>query len=207
MKSRIYVWVLWLAIFTIVYNLLEGIVSVWMGIEDETLALFGFGADSFVEMISGIGILQMVFRIKNNPDSSISDFEKRALQITGAAFYLLTVGLIAAAVMNIINQHKPETTWRSIIISLISIAVMYWLYYSKIKYGKKLNAAPVIADGRCTLVCIYMSVVLLVSGLIFELTGFGWIDTVGALGLAWFSFKEGREAFEKASGKECCDKC
>jgi len=65
--------------------------------------------------------------------------------------------------------------------------------------GRKLNAEPVIADARCTLVCIYMSVVLLVSSVIYELTGFGWVDTLGAIGLAWFSFSEGREAFEKAA--------
>lgn len=198
MESRYYKWVYWLALFTIGYNFLEGVISVWLGLEDETLALFGFGADSFVEVISGIGILQMVVRIRKHPDSSRTPFEKRALQITGFAFYLLTAGLITGAVINMVNGHKPETTFWGIVISVISLCVMYWLYWSKMKFGKKLNALPVIADARCTLVCIYMSVVLLVSSLVYELSGIGWIDTVGALGLAWFSFSEGREAFEKA---------
>ena len=87
-------------------------------------------------------------------------------------------------------------------ISGISIVVMFFLYRSKIYFGKKLNSEPVIADGRCTLVCIYMSIVLLVSSVIYEITGIGWIDSIGALGLAWFSFKEGKEAFEKAKGKQ-----
>jgi divalent metal cation (Fe/Co/Zn/Cd) transporter len=198
MENIYYKRVFWLAIFTIVYNLAEGILSVLFGIQDETLALFGFGADSFVEVISGVGILQMVIRIRKNPDSSRSRFEKRALRITGGAFYFLAAGLIIGAVLNIIHGHKPETTVWGIIISVISLLVMYWLYRSKIYYGKKLNADPVIADGRCTLVCIYMSAILLVSSLVYELTGFGWIDTIGALGLSWFSFTEGREAFEKA---------
>jgi divalent metal cation (Fe/Co/Zn/Cd) transporter len=102
-----------------------------------------------------------------------------------------------------VQGHKPENTLWGVIISVISLLVMYWLYRSKIYYGKKLNAEPVIADGRCTLVCIYMSVILLISSFIYELTGFGWIDTIGALGLAWLSFTEGREAFEKAEGREC----
>lgn len=208
MENIYYKRVFWLAVFTIVYNLAEGIVSVLFGVQDETLALFGFGVDSFVEVISGLGILQMVIRIRKNPGSSRSRFEKRALQITGTAFYLLVAGLIAGAVFNIVQGHRPETTVWGVIISIISVLVMYWLYRSKLHYGKKLNAEPVIADGRCTLVCIYMSVVLLVSSVIFELTGFGWVDTFGALGLAWFSFSEGREAFEKAGGKECdCDDC
>ena len=197
-ESKYYKWVYALALFTIGYNFLEGVVSVWLGLEDETLALFGFGADSFVEVISGLGILQMVIRIKSHPESSRSSLEKRALQITGLAFYLLTLGLIAGAVINFLKGHKPETTLWGVIISVFSLCVMYWLYTSKMKYGKKLNAQPVIADARCTLVCIYMSVVLLASSLIYELSGIGWIDTVGALGLAWFSFSEGREAIEKA---------
>jgi divalent metal cation (Fe/Co/Zn/Cd) transporter len=203
MESKYYRRVLWLAIFTIGYNFIEGLVSVWLGWEDESLALSGFGVDSFVEVISGIGILQLVIRIRANPESSRSRFEKTALRITGTGFYLLTLGLIAGAVLNVLHQHKPDTTLWGAVIAVVSLIVMFWLYRSKIKYGKILHAEPVIADGRCTLVCIYMSAVLLVSSIIYELTGFGWVDTIGALGLAWFSFSEGREAFEKASGKEC----
>jgi divalent metal cation (Fe/Co/Zn/Cd) transporter len=137
MEDKYYKRVMWLALFTIGYNLMEGLVSVWIGMEDETLALFGFGADSFVEVISGIGILQMVIRIKKNPGLPVSNFEKKALQITGGAFYLLTVGLIAGAVTNIVIGHKPDTTLWGVVISVISVAVMYWLYRSKINYGKK----------------------------------------------------------------------
>jgi divalent metal cation (Fe/Co/Zn/Cd) transporter len=207
MESKYYTRVLWLAIFTVVYNLIEGIVSVLLGIHDETLTLLGFGVDSFVEVISGIGILQMVIRIRSNPFSSRGSFEKTALRITGIGFYFLTLGLIAGALLNVLQGRKPETTVWGVVVSVVSLIVMFWLYSSKIKYGKKLNAEPVIADGRCTLVCIYMSIVLLVSSVIYELTGFGWVDTIGALGLAWFSFTEGREAFEKAGGKECECNC
>ncbi len=208
MKDLYFTRVLYLAIFTIAYNLIEGIVSVWTGATDETLALFGFGADSFVEVISGSGILQMVVRIRLQSASVISDFETRALKITGFSFYLLAAGLFIGAVINILQNHKPESTTWGIVISAISILVMIWLYRSKIYYGKKLNADAVIADGKCTLVCVYMSVVLLVSGVVFELTGFGWVDTAGAIGLAWFSFREGKEAFEKAKGKYCeCGHC
>ena len=204
MESRYYKKVLGLAIFTIVYNIIEGVVSVLLGVHDETLALFGFGIDSFIEVISGFGILQMVIRIGNNSDSSRVRFEITALRITGWSFYILSVGLLAGAAFNLYQGHKPDTTFWGVVISGISIVVMFFLYRSKIYYGKRLNSEPVIADGRCTLVCIYMSIVLLISSVIYEITGIGWIDSVGALGLAWFSFREGKEAFEKARGKECC---
>jgi len=175
----------------------------FLGYQDETLTLFGFGADSFIEVMSGIGIAVMIFRIKQNPGSPKSSFETKALKITGTAFYLLSVGLLAGIIINLINHHKPETTLWGIIISLISIAVMVWLMNAKKKTGKQLNSEPIIADANCTKICVYMSLVLLVSSLIYELTGFAFADVIGAAGLMYFSVAEGKEAFEKAKGKEC----
>lgn len=174
-----------------------------LGYEDETLTLFGFGADSFIEVISGLGIAIMILRIKNNPASEISRFEKRALQVTGTSFYLLSAGLLVGIILNIVNHHKPETTLWGIVISLISIAVMFWLMNAKKSTGKKLNSEPVVADANCTKICVYMSIVLLASSLVYELTGFAYADVIGAAGLIYFSVSEGKEAFEKAEGKEC----
>jgi divalent metal cation (Fe/Co/Zn/Cd) transporter len=75
--------------------------------------------------------------------------------------------------------------------------------YAKRKVGKKLNSGPIIADSNCTKVCVYMSMVLLASSLIYELTGFAYADVIGATGLIYFSISEGKEAFENAKGKEC----
>ena len=94
--------------------------------------------------------------------------------------------------------HKPESTLPGLVISVISIAIMWALVAGKRKVGRALNSQPILADANCTMVCIYMSVVLLVSSLVYELTGFGFVDSIGALGLIWFSYSEGREAFEKA---------
>ena len=196
-----------LSLFTIIYNLVEGIVSMILGYEDETLALFGFGVDSFIEVMSGIGIAVMIHRIRQNPASSKSEFEIKALKITGTAFYLLSVGLLAGIALSVVNNHKPEATFWGVIISLISIAVMVWLMNAKKSTGKKLHSDPIIADANCTRVCVYMSFVLLASSLIYELTGFAYADVIGAAGLIYFSVSEGKEAFEKAKGKscECCE--
>jgi len=80
---------------------------------------------------------------------------------------------------------------------------MIWLMRAKKIVGRKLDSAAIIADANCTKVCVYMSVVLLISSLIYELTGFAYADAIGAAGLAYFSISEGKEAFEKAKGKEC----
>jgi divalent metal cation (Fe/Co/Zn/Cd) transporter len=196
-----------LSLFTIFYNIIEGIVSMILGYEDETLTLFGFGADSFIEVMSGIGIAIMILRIRQYPDSPKSVFEIKALKITGTAFYLLSAGLFAGIVLNLINHHKPETTLWGVIISLVSIAVMVWLMNAKKNVGKKLQSEPIIADANCTKICVYMSIVLLLSSLVYEVTGFVYADIIGAVGLIYFSITEGKEAFEKAKGKEddCCN--
>jgi divalent metal cation (Fe/Co/Zn/Cd) transporter len=191
-----------LSLFTIFYNIIEGLVSMILGYKDETLSLFGFGADSFIEVMSGAGIAMMIMRIGQNPDSPESKFEITALKITGTAFFLLAAGLFAGIVLNIINHHKPETTLWGIIISLVSIIVMTWLMKIKKSIGNKLKSAPVIADANCTKVCVFMSVVLLLSSLVYELTGFAYADVFGAAGLIYFSVSEGRETFEKAKGNE-----
>lgn len=201
--QHLYRWAMALALFTIGYNLIEGLVSISFGISDETIALFGFGVDSFIEVISGIGILAMIVRIQRNPDTSRSRFEITALQITGYAFYALAVGLTATAILNLVSGHKPETTLPGVIISLISIAVMWALVSGKRRVGRQLNSAPILADANCTMVCIYMSVVLLASSLVYELTGFGFIDSLGAAGLVYYAISEGREALEKARGLQC----
>jgi len=146
----------------------------------------------------------MILRIKQNPASSKNEFEIKALKITGTAFYILSIGLIVGIIINIINNHKPETTLWGIIISIISIVVMVWLMKAKKGVGIKLDSEPIISDSNCTKVCVYMSIVLLVSSLIYELTGFAYADAIGAAGLIYFSISEGKEAFEKAKGKDCC---
>lgn len=206
--NKLYRRAFFLSLFTIFYNIAEGIVSIMMGLQDESLALFGFGVDSFIEVLSAIGIAVMIQRIEKNPESSKNKFEITALKITGLAFFLLSTGLLAGIILNIINNNKPETTMWGIIISVISIAVMLWLMTAKKTVGKKLNSEPIISDSNCTKVCVYMSVVLLVSSLIYEVTGFAYADAIGAAGLIYFSVSEGIEAFEKAKGKSCsCEQC
>lgn len=205
-ENKYWQYALWLALFTILYNLAEGLISIYFGVQDETLTLFGFGIDSFIEVMSGIGILAMVLRIRRNTSAPRSQFEQTALRITGTSFYLLAVGLGGTAIYNLFTAHKPTTTLPGLVISLVSIAVMWALVMGKRKVGRALNSSPILADANCTLVCIYMSIVLLASSLIYQFTGLGFIDSLGALGLIYFSVNEGKEAFEKAAGMvdDCC---
>ncbi len=195
-----------LSLITIFYNIVEGLISIYFGAGDETLALLGFGVDSFVEVISGIGIAHMILRMKYSKVENRDRFEKTALKVTGTAFYFLTVGLILGSILNIIYDVKPETTIPGIIIAGISIATMYWLMTSKLKVGKALNSDAIIADANCTKTCFYLSFILLISSGLYELFAIAYFDVLGSLGIAWFAFKEGKEAFEKVkSGSLLCN--
>lgn len=196
-----------LALFTIIYNIAEGFASVWLGAADETLALFGFGVDSFIEVVSAVGVWHMLHRIRQNGGNSRDEFEQRALKITGASFYVLTVGLAITAAMNLYQHHAPETTLWGIVISLLSVSFMWYLIHQKTKIGTALNSPAILADAACSRACVYLSVVLMISSIGNELTGIASLDAIGAILIAWLTFREGREAFGKAKGMSCSCSC
>jgi len=196
-----------LAVITVYYNIIEGLVSVIFGITDETISLFGFGLDSFVEVVSGIGILHMIIQMKNHGGSKDS-FEKNALIITGVSFYILAFGLVMTSIYNIYIGNRPVSTLWGIIISVISIISMLFLMRAKLDVGRKLDSNAIISDANCTKTCLYLSIILLISSLLFEIFKIGYFDSIGAIGLAYYSFKEGKEAIGKSKGNGCsCSSC
>lgn len=203
-EKRLYVTALWLSIITIGYNILEGVVSTWFGVQDETITLFGFGADSFIEVISGIGIAHYIYRMRRNPYSQRDHFEIQALRITGTAFYLLVAVLAAMIILNLLGNEQPQTTLSGIIISLVSLLSMWLLIRAKLKVGHALQSAPILADANCTKVCLMMSAVLLAASLLYELSHIAYIDSLGAAGIMYYSLREGRECFAKARNKGQC---
>ena len=182
-------------------------VSVYFGNSDDTLVLLGFGIDSFVEVISGIGILHLVLRMQHSEVKNHDKFERLALRITGISFLLLAGGLVAASILNLVNKSAPETTLSGIIISSASIITMYFLMNYKLKTGKALNSEAIIADAHCTKTCLYLSFILLISSLLYEFLKISYIDIAGSLGIAWYAFSEGRESLEKARKNQIACSC
>lgn len=202
-KTYFYKWASILALITIFYNIVEGIVSLLFGMEDETLSLFGFGLDSFVEVISGIGVWHMIHRFKYKNVTNPDRFEQQALRITGTAFYMLVFGLTTTAILSLYQGHKPVTTFWGIVVALVSIVSMWLLIHYKLKVGRQLNSQAILADANCTKTCLYLSVGLLLTSIGYEYTGIGGMDAIGTMVIAYLSFKEGREAFQKAKGIAC----
>lgn len=206
-NTKLYNLALGLSIFTIIYNIIEGGVAVFTGAQDEALTLFGFGLDSVIEVVSGIGILLMIRRIKQSSASNKSAAEVLALRITGVSFFVLIGVLLLSAGYTLIKNHHPITTRWGVIISVVSIVIMLVLARLKIATGNRLASKPIIADGKCTMVCVYMSVILLASSLLYQYTHLAYIDALGCLGLCYFCYSEGKEALEGARQIEktgCC---
>ena len=188
---RLYAFASSLALITIVYNIIEGVVSVFFGLNDGSMALFGFGVDSFVEVISGIGIWHMVQRIGNNGEENLDYFEQTALKITGTGFYVLTIGLTITAAVDLYRGHRPDTTFWGIVVSVISIATMWMLTHYKVKVGKRLNSEAILSDAACTRACLQLSIVLFIASVGYELTHIGGIDSAGVFVIAVLCFREG----------------
>jgi len=204
-NGKLYTWASALALITIFYNIAEGLVSVIFGREDESMALFGFGLDSFVEVVSGVGIWHMIRRIRRHGAEDPDRFEKTALRVTGSAFYVLTAGLAFTAIIDLYRGHRPESTLWGIVISVISILSMWLLIRAKVSVGTELNSPAILADAACTRACLQLSVVLLVASLGYRLTNIGGLDSVGALIIGGLCYREGKESFQKAkAGSFAC---
>lgn len=195
-----------LSVTTIVFNIIEGGISTVFGARDGSLALFGFGIDSFAEVASGSGVVLMILRFMNHLSTTRSLAEKRALQITSISFFLISGALLFAGLSSLWTGSTPTTTLPGVIISLVSIAIMLILVHFKCRVGAALSSDPILADARCGEVCIYMSLVLLGSSLLYFLSGIRCADSIGAIALAVLSFKEGRGTWRssQSSGNSSC---
>jgi hypothetical protein len=196
-----------LSIITVGYNVLEGLISAWFGWHDETLTLLGFGVDSFVEVISGLGILHMLSRLRGARVGRPVRFERRALRVTGFSFLLLAAGLAAGAVITVAAGHTPVTTVAGMIVSTVSILTMYALMRAKLRVGRRLGSAPIVADAHCTRACFQLSFVLLASSLLYALFRLPYVDAAGSLGIAALAVREGREAFARAKADDLSCSC
>lgn len=177
---------LWLAGLTITYNLIEGLVSMAFGWADDSIALFGFGADSFIEVASALLVLWQLLGHGN------LQRERKATWNIGRLFLILAVGIGGGALLQLTAQRHPPTTVPGLVISAVSLACMAFLWRAKLKAAQALDSATLAADAACSLACIQLSVVLFAGSLLFLLAPAAWwVDAVAALALALLIGREG----------------
>ena len=182
-----------LSIFTIVYNLAEGIVSIYFGISDEAISLTGFGGDSLIEVASA-GLVMWRFHGETVSTPHPPSRERAATLGIAVLFGLLSIVTAIAAAARLFSGRGPDTTLPGVVISLLSLSFMFFLWRAKERVAIQLNSATMKSDARCSLACIKLSTILLVgSGLVMLVPSFWWADSLAALILALFIGKEGWE--------------
>lgn len=195
-----------LAWSTIFYNLIEGVVSVGFGVAEESVALFGFGLDSFVEVASAFLVL---WRFSSEANGGITRVDREVFVSRGIGwlFVLLAVLIALTSIHELTQFSHPETTLPGTIISTLSIAIMIYLWKAKGAVAEKLNSKSLKNDAACTLACIKLSVVLFVGSLVFFVAPqLWWVDSVGALILSYLTWREGRGMLkEDGSCGSCCE--
>jgi divalent metal cation (Fe/Co/Zn/Cd) transporter len=186
-----------LSYFTVGYNIIEGIVSVFAGLLAGSIALVGFGLDSFVESLSGS---VMIWRFRKHGKISEQEeerVEKKALRFVGYTFFILGAYVLYESVSKLYFHEIPDPSLLGIIIAILSIIVMPVLFIMKYRTGKAMNQRSLIADSKQTLACSLLSVALLIGLGLNYLYGFWQADPIVGLVIVIFLFKEGHETLNE----------
>lgn len=183
-----------LAVLTIIWNSIEGVIAIGSGIVAGSIALIGFGVDSVIEVSSGAIILWRLAAGEHR--------ERLALRLVGVSFIALGAYVTFDAVKALFYRELPEASYVGIAIAALSLIVMPWLARAKRKVAGKLNSAAMIADSRQTDLCTYLSAILLGGLILNALFGWWWADPVAALIMVPIIAKEG---IDSLLGKTCDD--
>ena len=187
--------------FTIAWNTAEGVVAVVAGWLAGSIALVGFGVDSFIEVTSGAALL---WRMAVDADVQRRErSEKRALRIVGLCFVGLAAYITYESLSNLVRKHAPEHSIPGVALACISLVVMPLLSRAKMKIGEALNSIAMNADAKQNEFCAYLSAILLCGLLLNALFGLWWADPVAALVMVPIIANEGIQGLRG----EACDDC
>lgn len=188
-----------LSYFTVGYNILEGIISVIAGAYAGSIALVGFGLDSFVESLSGI---IMIWRFTKHGIVSEQEevkVEHKALKLVGYTFFILAGYILYESVTKLYYKEIPDVSLIGITIAIVSIIIMPILYIKKVHVGKAISSKSLLSDSKETLACAFLSVALLLGLGLNYLWGLWQADPIVGIIVALYLAKEGREI---VTGKE-----
>lgn len=190
-----------LSYITVGYNVIEGVASVILGSITGSVALVGFGLDSFIESLSGS---VMIWRLRKHGKISEEEeeaAEAKAANLIGITFFILAAYVLYEAVSSLLKQEAAEPSVFGIVIAVLSLLVMPALAYLKNKTGKEIGSRSLVADSKQTFVCVLMSVALLIGVAANYLFGIWWLDPVAALFFVVILVKEGYSAIKN---KDLC---
>ena len=180
---------------TIAYNLIEAVVAITAGRIASSTALIGFGLDSVIEVASATAVAWQFSG--RDPESR----ERAALRVIAVSFFALAAYVTVETIRSVTGAENAEHSTVGIVLAAVSLAVMPILSYAQRRAGRELGSNSAVADSKQTLLCTYLSGILLVGLLLNSLFGWSWADPIVALIIGAVAVKEGRDAWR---GDHCC---
>ena len=180
---------------TITYNLIEAVVALTAGVKASSSALIGFGLDSVIEVSSALAVAwQFAGR---DPEAR----ERGALRVIAVSFFALAAFVTVDATRTLLGSSEAEHSPVGLVLATLSLVIMPALSYAQRRTGRELGSVSAVADSKQTLLCTYLSAVVLVGLALNSRFGWSWADPIAALVIAVIAVKEGREAWR---GNACC---
>lgn len=197
---------------SIVYNGLEGGISIGIGADVVSRALIVFGIQSLVEVLSAVLVIYRFRKeLQSNSPANLT-LERQATLGIGVLFILLTIGTWVASIVALATHAEPESSKASLIVSAASLVFMIFVWLPKPWIATELNSSVMRGEAACSLACIYLTIVLFIGSLIYKLwQGGWWIDSAVAILLGFFFLRQGWEMITWARNKDfdggCCKTC
>lgn len=180
---------------TIAYNVLEGVIAVTSGFIAGSIALMGFGFDSWIEVAAAVVVLGRL-RAEIAGGEVDEAKQRRALRFVAITFFVLAAYVTVEGIRDLLTEARPDVSSVGIALTGLSIIVMPWLASAKRRAGEEMNSRLVLADAAETRLCAWLSVSTFAGLVGFALLGWTWLDPVAGFTIALFAIQEGREAWE-----------
>jgi len=189
--------------FSAGYHIIEGLLSVLAGISSGSIALLGFGLDSFVESLSGFIVIWRFWSIGRISKQEEERAEKRALKLIAYSFFLLAVYVFYESVRKLYFHEISEKSILGIIVAIVSLIVMPILFFLKRKTGKAMKSHSLVADSKQQLVCMLLSFALLIGLGLNYIFGFWQADPIIGLAIVLYLIKEGITTWKEEKACSC----
>jgi len=187
--------------FTVGWNVIEGLIAITAGVIAGSIALVGFGLDSYVEVASGSVLIWRLRKHGFSDQEAEEAAEKKAIFFIGVTFFLLSIYVVYESGRKILFQAQVEESLVGIILAIVSLIVMPMLALYKKKIAVEINSRALRADAMETLACSYLSLTLVLGLGANAVFGWWWADPVAALAIVCFLMKEGWEAIQESRGE------
>ncbi len=186
---------------TIGWNVVEGVVAVAAAVVAGSVALLGFGIDSFVESASGAVLVWRLLAERRGMDpEDVEHLDAKAHKLVGATLFLLAAYIGIDAAVTLWNREMPRPSAVGIVLTVVSMVAMQWLARAKRRAAQRLGSRALEADAFQTTACFWLSVITLAGIGLNAALGWWWADPAAAFGMTWFIAKEGTEAWR---GEDC----